>query len=446
MRPSFLRAVATVCGLAICAVLIASPAGAVDIRRLVTDKGIKVWFVEDKSVPLIALSFTFEGAGAATEPDGKEGLAEMTTALLDEGAGDLDSQAYHRAVEDIAMRMSFDSGMDNVFGRMVTLRAEREKAFELLRKALVEPRFDAEPVMRVRNQMLAGLRQQEQDPDYIGRRLWLETVFAGHPYSRPSEGTKESLAKIGPDDLRGFVRDRFGRDRLIVGVVGDISEAELKTRIDALFGGLPEKSKTYDIPDISPRGAGKTQVARLPIPQSQIAFGHEGIKREDPDWYAAYLVTRILGGGGLSSRLYEQVREKRGLAYSVYAYLNPMDHVAMVGGGTATQNARAGESLDVIRAEWRRIAENGVTAEELRDAKTYANGSFPLRLGSSKQIADMLVAIQLSDLGTGYIDKRPELINAVTLEKANKVASYLFKPDKLTVVVVGDPKGIEPSP
>jgi len=227
-----------------------------------------------------------------------------------------------------------------------------------------------------------------------------------------------------------------------VGVVGDIPEDELKAKIDAVFGALPEKSRTFEIPYARPKGAGKTLIVRKHIPQSVVMLGHAGISRDDPDWYAALLVTRIFGGGGLSSRLYEEVREKRGLAYSVYAYLSPMDYSAIVAGSVATQNARAGESLDVIRAEWQKLAERGLTADELADAKTYANGSFPLRLGSSRRIADMLVAIRLSNLGIDYINRRPDLINAVTLEQANRVARRLYRAKDLTVVVVGDPKGI----
>ena len=420
----------------------AVPAAVADIRPLVTPGGIKVWFVSDKTVPLIAVSFAFKKAGTATDPAGREGLAEMTAALLDEGAGDLDSQAFQREAEEIAVRISFDAGTDNFLGRMTTIATERDRAFELFRLALTKPRFDAEPIDRVRAQTLAGLKQEAENPSAIGRKLWRNTVFSHHPYARPASGTEASIQNISREDLVGFVADRFGRDRLMVGVVGDIAEDELVQRIDALFGALPAKTKSFKVPEIAPQGAGKTIIVRKPIPQSLMSFGHAGIKRDDPDWYAAYLVTRILGGGGLSSRLYEEVREKRGLAYSVYAYLNPMDHSAVIGGGTATQNARAGESLEVIRSEWRKMAEKGITEDELRYAKAYANGSFPLRLGSRRELADMLAGIQLSDLGIDYIGKRPQLIDAVTLEQANRVAGRLFRADDLTVVVVGDPKGI----
>ena len=429
-------------GLLFCLALPAT-AAAIDIRKVVSEKGIVAWFVPDKTVPLVALSFAFRDAGSATDPDGREGLAEMVTALLDEGAGDLESQVFQREVEEIAAQLSFETGRDNFLGRLRTLASERSRAFELLRLAITRPRFDDKPVERIRGQILANLRSEAENPRHIAGELWRNTVFAGHPYAKPAEGTEVSVNAIGATDLRRFVVDRFTRDRLVVGVVGDIPEAELRRRLDEVFGDLPETGPKFDIPEVVLKGAGKTLVVRKPIPQSLIVLGHGGIKRDDPDWYAASLVTRILGGGGLSSRLYEEVREKRGLAYSVYAYLNPLDYAALVAGGTATQNARAGESLDVIRAEWKKMAERGIDAAELVIAKDYTNGSFPLRLASSRRIANTLVGVQLSELGIDYLARRADIVGAVTLDDANRVARRLFRPEALTVVVVGEPVGIE---
>jgi zinc protease len=187
-------------------------------------------------------------------------------------------------------------------------------------------------------------------------------------------------------------------------------------------------------------------VVRKPIPQSIVIFGHNGIKRDDPDYYAAYVLNHVLGGGGFSSRLTEEIREKRGLVYSVYSYLNPMDHGGLIMGGLGTQNARVAESLKIVRSEWRRISEHGVAPDELKSAKTYLNGSFPLRLDSSSRIARMLVAIQAHELGIDYLKRRPELINGVTGDDVRRVARRLFDAQKLTVVVVGDPKGLENRP
>ena len=425
---------------------IAAPAQGMEIRKVVSDKGIAAWFVPDKSVPLIAMSFAFRNAGSATDPDGKEGLAEMVSGLLDEGAGDLKSQDFHRALEDIAAQLSFSADRDSFTGRLRTLSAERARAFDLLRLALNAPRFDDSPVQRIRSQILASLRQGVENPRRISGQLWSKTIFPGHPYSKPSDGTEKTIAALTTPDLKSFVRDRFSRDRLVIGVVGDISEQELKTRLDSVFGDLPASGRKFDIPEITPVSSGKTLIVRKRIPQSVMILGHAGIKRNDPDWYKALLVTRTFGGGGLSSRLYEEIREKRGLAYSVYAYLGPMEHSGIIAGGVATQNARAAESISVIRAEWKKLAEKGITANELAIAKTYLNGSFPLRLGSSRGIANMLVGIQMSDLGMDYIKKRPSLIDSITLDEANRVARRLFRADDLTVIVVGDPQGLEEKP
>ena len=421
------------------------PAASVDIQRVVSGKGVSAWFVHDRSVPLIALSFAFKGAGWSSDPDGREGLADMASALLDEGAGDMDSRSFQRALEETAARLSFDADTDDFSGRIQTLVSERDRAFRLLRLALTAPRFDSGPVDRIRGQIVAALRVAAEDPRKIGGRLWRRTVFPDHVYGRPGSGTEESVSAIAPEDLESYVRNSFGRDRLVVGVVGDISAAEAKERLDEVFGDLPASAPSPEIPRIVP-AAGKTLIVRKQVPQSAMVFGHAGIARDDPDWYAALLVTEILGGGGLNSRLNEAVRNKRGLAYSVYAYLNPLDRAALVAGGVATRNARAGEALETVRAEWRRIAGDGVTEEELRDVKTYLNGSFPLHFDSGRRIADMLVGIQLARLGIDYVDRRRHLIDSVTLEQANRVARRIFRAEDLTVVVVGDPEDIAASP
>lgn len=428
------------------AALACAPAGAVGIERVVSGGGIVAWFVRDRSVPLVALDFAFRRSGSSTDPAGRGGLARMAAGLLDEGAGGMDSGAFQRAVEEIAARIGFSAGRDEFGGRLQTLSAERDRAFELLRLAVTAPRFDAEPVTRVRRQMLAAIRRGAERPGRIGARLWRETVFPGHPYGRPASGTEETVAAITADDLRDFVRGRFARDRLVVGAVGDISAEELRERLDRVFGGLPGTApRRFPVARAAAAGAGRTLVARKPNPQSLILAGHQGIARDDPDWYAAVLVTRVLGGGQ-ASRLYREVREKRGLAYAVSARLSVLDGAALVSARLSTRNARAGESLEIVRAQWRRIAERGITADELRDARSYVKGAFPLRFDSGRRIAGMLVGIQLAGLGLDYVGRRAELFDRVTLEDANRVARKLFRADDLTVVVVGDPAGIAATP
>jgi zinc protease len=424
---------------------VAKPTSTIVIERVRSPGGIESWLVQDDTVPIISMSFSFAGA-AAIDPPGKEGLADMVSSLLDEGAGELDSKAFQRALEDISASISFDAGRERFRGSLRTLSRHRDAGFQLLSLAVNSPRFDPKPVERIRAQLIASLMSQQENPRRIAGRTWYSTVFPSHPYGKPVAGTTDSIKAIKRSDLNRFTAERFGRDNLLIGVVGDITSDELGRRLDEVFAGLAARSNPVRVTDVRPDGAGKLVIVRKKIPQSVVVFGQRGIKRDDKDYYAAYVMNYILGGGGFSSRLTEEIREKRGLAYSVYSYLNPLDHAGLIMGGLGTRNDRVATSLKILRAEWARIAHNGVSDEELRKAKTYINGSFPLRLDSSRSIANLLVAIQVSKLGIDYLDRRPELIDAVSRDQVRLVARRLLEPNRLTVVVVGDPKDLETKP
>jgi len=419
----------------------ALPARAIEVQRVISAGGIEAWLVEDHSNPIIFLDLAFRG-GAALDPAGKEGLANLVSGLIDEGAGELDSQAFQGRLAELSISLSFSSGRDTFSGEMMTLTENRETAFELLRLALTEARFDDEPVARIRSQILAGLARDSQNPKSIVGRTMSKVLFPEHAYGRPVSGTPATVPAITADDLRRFVAERFARDVMVVGVVGDIAAEELARRLDQTFLGLPKTAVPAEVAETTPDAQGGVVVIERDMPQSIVAFGHVGIARDDPDYYAAYVVNYILGGGGFSSRLYAEVREKRGLAYSVYSYLNPLERAALVMGGVATQNGRVAESLELIRAEWRRMAEAGPSETEVHDAKTYLTGSFPLRFSSSGRISGMLAGMQLHHLGIDYLERRNGLIEAVTLEDARRVAARLYDADKLTVVVIGRPDGI----
>ncbi len=414
---------------------------AAKVERVVSPGGIEAYLLSEPSIPFLSLSLQFRG-GAALDPAGKEGLAYMVSGLLDEGAGDLDSQAFRTELEDLAIRLSFDSSRDELSGQLKTLTEHRERAFELLGLALSAPRFDAEPVERIRNQIQAELRRNAEDPDYVASLTWFETAFPDHPYGRPSEGTVESVGALTTDDLRGFVGRRLAKDDLVIGVAGDITAAELGPLLDRAFGKLPATSAPYQIAPAKPR-SGDTVIVRKDVPQSQVLFGELGLPRADPDFYAAYVANHILGGGGFTSRLTEQVREKRGLAYSVYSYLYPLDFAPLWLGGLGTANAAVGQALQLVRQQVAEMAAGEVTQAALDDAKTYLTGSFPLRLTSNDSIANMLVAMQVDDLGIDYLDKRNGYIEAVTLKDVQRVAARLYHPESLLVVVVGEPQGVQ---
>jgi zinc protease len=420
---------------------IAAAHAAATVERVVSPGGIEAYLLSEPSIPFIALSLHFRG-GAALDPNGLEGLATMASGLLDEGAGELDSQAFRTELEDLAVRLSFDAGRDEFTGQLKTLTKHRERAFELLRLALTAPRFDAEPVDRIRSQLQANLRRRAEDPDYLAALTWFATAFPDHPYGRPVQGTIESLAAIERADLARFVDTRLSKDRLTIGVAGDVTAAELGPLLDLAFGDLPHQGTPAEIERAQPVG-NRTVVVRKQVPQSQVLFGQTGLPRDDPDFYAAYVTNHMLGGSGFTARLTAEVREKRGLAYSVYSYLYPLDHAPLWLGGLGTGNAAVGQALEVVRREIAEMAAGEITQAALDDAKTYLTGSFPLRLTSNDAIASTLVTMQVDDVGIDYLERRNDYIEAVTLADVRRVAARLYDPDQLLVVVVGEPAGLE---
>jgi zinc protease len=420
----------------------AAPAQAsVEIQR-VSGGGVEAWLVEDHSNPIITARIAFRG-GAATDPPGKEGLADMVSALLDEGAGELDSAAFQARLEDLAITLRFDADLDSLRGSLETLSENRNEAFALLRRALAEPRFDAEPVERVRSQLQARARGALEDPEVVATRAFFALAFPDHPYGRPAGGTAESLAAVGAEDLRAFVRDRLSRDRLVIGVVGDIDARELSRLLEATFAGLPQTGAEVAVADTAPATRGQVKIVATGAPQSAIVFGQRGVARDDPDYYPATVLGHVLASGPFTSRLYQEVREKRGLVYTVYARLAPLDHSALILGLAGTVNERAGETIAVIRDIWSAVAADGVSEAELADAKTYLTGSFPLRFTSSGQIAAILVSMQVEELGIDYLDRRNDLIEAVSLDDVNRLARDLLAPQALAFAIAGNPDGVE---
>ncbi|KQT69734.1 MULTISPECIES: M16 family metallopeptidase [unclassified Aureimonas] len=414
----------------------ATPSEAVEIQEVTSPGGIKALLVEDYTNPLIAVNFAFEGAGSTSDAPGKEGTGTLLTGLLDEGAGPIESAAFQSKLDELGVSLSFDVGLDNFTGSFRTIVENEDEAFDLLGLALNEPRFDDEPVARMRAQFVTQIVSNLNDPGALASKAWRQAVFPGHPYSRPSEGTAETLAAVTKADLQAFRTKGFARGNLVVGVVGAIDAKALGEKLDTVFGKLPEKADLPKVPDVAPV-TGKTVAVPLAVPQTQIQFALPGVKRDDPDFFAAYLMNHVLGGGSFSSRLYQEVREKRGLAYGASSYLASYDHAAVLGAGTATRADKAQESVDIIRAEIKRMAENGPTEEELAKAKAYVKGAYAIQnLDSSLSIASTLVGIQLDRLGIDYIDKRQELIDAVTMDDVKRIGKKLLSLEP-SVVTVG---------
>jgi zinc protease len=412
----------------------AAPASATKINRVTSPGGIEFWLVQEPTVPLIAMDFAFRG-GTSQDPSDKPGLASLVAATIDEGCGDLPSRIFHERLEAKAIELNFAATRDYFSGTLRTLTENKDEAFDLMRQTITAPRFDAADLERIRGETMGILRRETTSPDDMASKRWWETAFAGHPYGRPLRGTLDSVQTIAADDLRGYVKNVFARDTLKVGIVGNIDAATAGALVDKVFAGLPAHANLREVPFVQPQGLGSVVHVNLDVPQSVVMLGGAGIPRKDPDFMAAFLVNHILGGGAMSSRLYNEVREKRGLAYSIYSTLVPLDSAALFMTATATRAEAAGQTLDLVSQEIRRIAEQGPTAEEFAKAKSYQKGSFPLRFDTSTKIAAQLVQMQIEDLGIDYIDKRNSLVDAVTLADVKRVAKRLLDGGMLTTMV-----------
>ena len=431
---------------ALFALLVAAPLqAAVEIKEVKSEGGLTAWLVEEPSIPFVALEIIFKG-GANLDPDGKRGVTSLMMALIEEGAGDMDARGFATAQEELAASFSFDARDDSVSVSAKFLTENRDEAIALLKTALSAPTFAPDAVERVRAQFLSIIRSDQTDPSKVASRAFEAATYGDHPYATAREGTIESMSALTREDLFAAHKGAMARDRVYVGAVGDITGPELAELMDTLLGdlpeeGLPQAQKATYLPE-----TGGVTVIDFETPQATVIFGHEGIDRDDPEFFEAYVLNQALGGGNFSSRLMEEVREKRGLTYGVYSYLVPADLGALYLGSVASANDRVAEAIEVIRAEWAKAAEEGLTAEELERAKTYLTGAYPLRFDGNGRIANILVGMQAQGLPIDYIATRNDRVEAVTLEGIRKVAKRILRPDDLRFVVVGKPVGLTSSP
>ncbi|MEL6607635.1 MAG: pitrilysin family protein [Pseudomonadota bacterium] len=426
----------------IAALFLAAPAAAeVTIQEVTSPGGIDAWLVEERSIPFVALELRFRGGASLDEP-GKRGATNLMMALLEEGAGDLDARGFAQATEELAARFDFDAYDDTLTIGAEFLTENRDEAVELLRLALQEPAFNQTALDRVRGQVESIIRSDAQDADDVASNTYFDLAFGDHPYGTDLNGTLDSVAALTREDIFAAHRNALVRDQLYVGAVGDISADELGVLLDDLLGGLPASGAAL-APEIDYDLAGGVTVVDFASPQSTALFGHGGIERDDPDFFAAFILNEILGGRGLESRLSQEVREKRGLTYGVSSFLVSKDRAQMYLGSVRSSNDRIGQAIDVIRDEWTRMADEGVTAEELEETKLYLTGAYPLRFDGNGTIANILAGMQMQDLGVDYIATRNDKVNAVTLEEINRVAAELLQPENLHFVVVGQPDALE---
>ena len=427
---------------ALCLTLLALPANAdVEVQEITTPGGLDAWLVEDHNIPFVSLQLRFRG-GASLDAPGKRGAVNLMTALLEEGAGDKDARTFAKATESLAASFRYNASDDAISISARFLTENRDEAMNLLRDSLANPRFDTPAIERVRRQVESNIRSSLKDPRDLAGMAFDEIVYGDHPYATSLNGTLDSVAGLTREDLVAAHKATLVRDRLYISAVGDITAEELTALLDDLLGDLPAEGPHLPGP-AKLHLPGGVKIVDFETPQSVAVFAQPGIDRDDPDFFAAYLLNHILGGGSFESRLMNEVREKRGLTYGVYSYLADKDGAQLWMGSVSSANDRIAEAVEVIRDEWSRIRENGVTEEELQDAKTYLTGAYPLRFDGNGPIADITVAMQMEGLPTDYIQNRNDMVEAVTLEDVNRVARELLDPSRLTFVITGQPEGIE---
>ena len=419
----------------------------VPIQEVTSPGGLTAWLVEEHSIPFTALEIRFAGGASLDEP-GKRGATYLMTGLLEEGSGtgeaEMDSREFGRAVEGLAAQFSYDAHSDGLAVSARFLSENRDEAVALLRQSLVEPTFPEDAVERVKSQVLSIIRNDAKDPQKIASTNFAAQTYGNHPYATSIEGTEASVAPLTREDMIDAWRNVMVKDnnRVSIAAVGDITPEELGVLLDDLLGELPERGGPL------PGQANLTLTPGVSItlfdtPQAQVIWGQEGLGMDDPDFFPAYILNQIIGGSGFDSRLMTEVRENRGLTYGIYSWLADRDYANVWMGSVASDNRRVSETIEVIRDEWARVAEEGVTAEELEQAKKYMTGAYPLRFDGNGTIARILVGMQHDGFPIDYPAGRNDRINAVTLEEINRVARERLHPDRLRFVVVGQPDGLD---
>jgi zinc protease len=414
-----------------------------NIQEVKSNKGITAWLVEDHSLPIIAVKFSFKGAGAVQNLAEKQGVARLLSNTLDEGAGDLTSEEFQKILNDNSITLSFNSGRDNFGGQLKTLSRHKEKAFELLRLSLTQPRFDEDPVERMRQDNIARIRSSVGNPDWIAARIFNDKAFENHPYALNSGGTLTTLQNITADDLRTHLKDYLTQDRLHIGVMGDITVKELEILLDEVFGELPKTGEVSTVKDLELQNQNQTFIYEKDIPQTILTLSMPSIDRNDPEYYAAQVMNYIFGGGGFGSRLMEEAREKRGLTYGIYSSLVNQDHVNYLNIGTSTKNASVAEMKQIIQQQVEDIKTNGVTDQELEDAKSYLVGSLPTALSSTDKIAGILLTLQMNERDINYLDQYANNINTVTQDDIKRIANRILDIDQAITIMVGQPENVE---
>ena len=411
-----------------------------DIHTVNSSSGIVAWLSDSRQLPIIVVDFALIGAGSASDPDDKRGLANFGAQMLSEGAGVFDAKAFQEQLADIGATLSFAADRDALVGHLEVAREHRNRAFDLLRLALLQPRFDLEAIERVRIKRDVDLARLDNDPAYVASRAWWEAAFPEHPYKYPPLGSREANGRITSADLQNF-QSRLTNSKLVVAAAGDVNAAELS---DLLDRGFPNGSKGRGI-DARAKAEYRTfapAIVRLPFPQSACVFGQPGISPTSAEYLPLLVLNHILGGGTLTSRLFVQLRERRGLVYSIRTAPETLSQADLLIGRFATENVKTQAAIETIQAEWRRMAQGEISDKEITAAKSYLKDMLPVSMDGTSAISSRLLAVQRMTQGIDYIQQWRNRIESVEPELVRRTARKVFVTDVLTFAVAGEPNGL----
>lgn len=432
-----MAALLAVLGLALIAVAppLAQAAGIKPVHW-VTKSGIDVLFIERHSLPTVHLQLLIK-AGGALDPKGREGTANLTASLLDEGTGSRSSQQIAEAIDFIGASLSASASPESTVISLNVLKKDLKTGMELFSDVLLHPAFPEEELKRVRQQIIGGLIAEEDEPEAVAHKAWQELVYGAHPFHHPTEGYRESLPAITREDLIAF-HHRYYQPRLaIVAVVGDLTRKEVERLLADYLGKW--KNSDQQAPPAVPvpePTAPQTKLIDKELTQSTIILGHLGLSRNHPDYYAVSVMNYILGGGGFSSRLMKQIRDNQGLVYGLSSGFSAMKAGGSFSIDLQTKNATANQALAETMKVIGQFQADGATQQELDEAKAYLIGSFPLRMDTNAKLVGLLTSLEFYNLGLGYLNDYPKKIAAVTLADVKRVAARYIHPDRMTMVVV----------
>ncbi|ABE49003.1 M16 family metallopeptidase [Methylobacillus flagellatus] len=410
---------------------------ALNIQHWETSNGSAVYFVENHDLPIIDISTNF-AAGSARDGD-KPGLAGLTRYLMTLGAGGMSDEQISSGMADVGAILGGDLDADRAALKLRTLSSEREQkvALDIYTKILHQPDFPETTLAREKARIVAGLKEAATQPASIANRAFLKALYGSHPYAVEEEGEPEAVSALSQADLQQFYRRYYGARNAVIALMGDLTPEQARAIAERISAGLPDSPAAAALPEVAyPQAAVERRIPH-PASQSHIMLGYPGVKRGDPDYFALYVGNYILGGGGFVSRLTEEVREKRGLVYSVYSYFLPMQQLGQFQIGLQTKRDQADDALRLVRETLANFISKGVTEAELKAAKQNIVGGFPLRIDSNSKILDYLAVIGFYRLPLNYLDEFNGKVEAVTAAQIKDAFSRRIDPEKMVTVVVG---------